>query len=99
MKCDALPRKTLCGRFHKLSTISPRSQIIRAGIRPFGQMVGSGAVGVRLPCNLVVREDDQSAVHIEVVEPDVVLERIHVQVLLALAADVRRKLWRAMAAL
>jgi uncharacterized protein (DUF302 family) len=56
-------------------------------------------IGALLPCNVVVRQDAQDAVHVEVMDPDAVLSLVDNPAVPALAAEVRQKLEQALAAL
>ena len=54
-------------------------------------------IGALLPCNVVVRQDAASGVHIEVMDPSVILTLVdHTDVAL-IAAEVRQKLEQALA--
>lgn len=55
-------------------------------------------IGVLLPCNVVVREDDAGDVHVMFMNPQAVLELVDNPKVPALAAEVRERLDRAMAA-
>jgi uncharacterized protein (DUF302 family) len=55
-------------------------------------------IGVLLPCNVVVREDDAGDVHVMFMNPQAVLELVDNPEVPALAAEVRERLDRAMAA-
>ena len=56
-------------------------------------------IGALLPCNVVVRQDAQDAVHVEVMDPNAVLSLVDNPAVPALAAEVRQKLEQALAAL
>jgi uncharacterized protein (DUF302 family) len=52
-----------------------------------------------LPCNVVVREDEANRVRVEFMDPNAVLELVGKPEITQLAAEVRQKLSRVMAAL
>lgn len=56
-------------------------------------------VGLLLPCNVVVREDDNGAVLVEFMDPVAVLQLTDNPAIAAIADDVRGRLERVMAAL
>ncbi|MDP3761424.1 MAG: DUF302 domain-containing protein [Ramlibacter sp.] len=56
-------------------------------------------IGALLPCNVVVRQDDQDRVHVEIMDPNAVLNLVDNPAVPALAAEVRGKLEQALAAL
>ena len=56
-------------------------------------------IGALLPCNVVVRQDEQDAVHVEIMDPNAVLNLVDNPAVPALAAEVRQKLEQALAAL
>jgi uncharacterized protein (DUF302 family) len=56
-------------------------------------------IGALLPCNVVVRQDEKDAVHVEIMDPNAVLNLVDNPAVPALAADVRGKLEQALAAL
>jgi uncharacterized protein (DUF302 family) len=55
-------------------------------------------IGALLPCNVVVRQDGAGAVHVEVMDPQAVLQLVDNPAVPALAAEVRQKLEQALAA-
>lgn len=57
------------------------------------------AIGLLLPCNVVVRQDDAGVVHAEFMDPDAVLGLVANPEIGQLASEVRRKLDRVMQAL
>ncbi len=57
------------------------------------------AIGLLLPCNAVVRQDDAGVVHAEFMDPDAVLGLVANPEIGQLASEVRRKLDRVMQAL
>jgi len=56
-------------------------------------------IGALLPCNVIVREDGSGAVHVEFMDPDVVLGLVGRAEVEPIAAEVRARLQRVMAAL
>jgi uncharacterized protein (DUF302 family) len=55
-------------------------------------------IGALLPCNVVVREDTQGAVHVEFMDPQAVLGLVARPEIVTLATEVRTRLERVMAA-
>jgi uncharacterized protein (DUF302 family) len=55
------------------------------------------AIGALLPCNVVVRQDADGAVHVEVMDPHAVLTLVDRPEVGALAAEVRSRLEQALA--
>lgn len=55
------------------------------------------AIGALLPCNVVVRQDDDGAVHVEVMDPYAVLTLVDRPEVGALATEVRARLEQALA--
>lgn len=56
-------------------------------------------IGLLLPCNVVVRQDEAGTVHVEFMDPAAVLELVGKPEIHRLAAEVRAKLVQVMAAL
>lgn len=56
------------------------------------------AIGLLLPCNVVVREDERGAVHVEFMDPTPVLEMVENPKIGPIASEVRERLQRVMAA-
>lgn len=56
------------------------------------------AIGLLLPCNVVVREDERGAVHVEFMDPRPVLEMVENPMIVPIASEVRERLQRVMAA-
>ena len=54
-------------------------------------------IGALLPCNVVVRQDAASGVHIEVMDPSVILTLVDHKDVALIAAEVRQKLEQALA--
>lgn len=57
------------------------------------------SIGLLLPCNVVVRQDDADQVHVEFMDPNAVLDLVGKPEIKQLAAEVRERLERVMAAL
>jgi len=56
-------------------------------------------IGLLLPCNVVVRQDDAGKVHVEFMDPNAVLQLVNRPEVTQLAGEVRQRLERVMAAL
>jgi len=56
-------------------------------------------IGLLLPCNVVVREDDAGVVHVDFMDPGAVLELVDKAEVTLLASEVKQRLERVMAAL
>ena len=56
-------------------------------------------IGLLLPCNVVVREDDAAVVHVEFMDPGAVLELVDKAEVTLLASEVKQRLERVMATL
>lgn len=54
------------------------------------------SIGLLLPCNVVVREDDDGAVHVEFMDPGAVLQLVENPQVGQVAAEVRQRLDRVM---
>ena len=57
------------------------------------------SIGLLLPCNVLVRQDEAGAVHIEIMDPNAVLTLVDKPGIENLAATVREKLDRALSTL
>lgn len=57
------------------------------------------SIGLLLPCNVVVREDESGAVFVEFMSPEAVLELVDNPFIADLASEVRQRLDRVAAAL
>ncbi len=57
------------------------------------------SIGLLLPCNVVVRQDDTGQVHVEFMDTDAVLKLVDKPDITALASEVRQRLERVMAAI
>jgi len=56
-------------------------------------------IGLLLPCNVVVRQDDAGKVHVEFMDPSAVLELVAAPEIGEVASEVRQRLERVMAAM
>lgn len=56
------------------------------------------AIGALLPCNAVVRQDAAGTVHVELMDPNAVLQLVDKPEVAALATEVRQRLEQALAA-
>lgn len=56
-------------------------------------------IGLLLPCNVVVRQDEAGKVHVDFMDPSSVLELVNRPEVTQLAGEVRQRLQRVMAAL
>jgi uncharacterized protein (DUF302 family) len=56
-------------------------------------------IGLLLPCNVVVRQDETGKVHVDFMDPNSVLELVNRPEVTQLAGEVRQRLQRVMAAL
>src|SRR3990170_2306072 len=52
------------------------------------------SIGLLLPCNVVVRQDEAGTVHVEFMDPNAVLELVNNPEITALASEVRQRLER-----
>jgi uncharacterized protein (DUF302 family) len=57
------------------------------------------SIGLLLPCNVVVRQDESGAVHVEVMNTEAVLQLVDKPEIAALAKEVRERLDRVLAGL
>jgi uncharacterized protein (DUF302 family) len=57
------------------------------------------SIGLLLPCNVVVRQDDQQRVHVEFMDPEAVMNLVGRAQIKPLASEVRDKLQRVLQAL
>lgn len=57
------------------------------------------SIGLLLPCNVVVRQDDAGQVHVEFMDTDAVLKLVDKPEITGLASEVRQRLERVMAAI
>ena len=85
----------------KLNADMPPYRILGACNPPLAHqaLTADPHVGLLLPCNVVVREDDAGKVHVEFMDPNAVLELVNKPEIAQVAGEVRQRLERVMAAL
>ena len=85
----------------KLNEDMPPYRILGACNPPLAHraLTAEPQIGLLLPCNVVVREDDAGSVHVEFMDTNAVLELVGKPEITELAGEVRRRLERVMAAL
>lgn len=85
----------------KLGKDMPPYRILGACNPPLAHraLTAEPSIGLLLPCNVVVREDDQHKVCVEIMDPNAVLELVRKPEIAQLAAEVRKKLDRVLQAL
>lgn len=85
----------------KLDRDLPPYRILGACNPPLADraLAADPSLGLLLPCNVVVREDERGVVHVEFMDPEAVLQLVDKPGVEALAHEVRERLGRVMAAL
>lgn len=85
----------------KLDEDMPSYRILGACNPPLAHraLVNEPSIGLLLPCNVVVREDEAGAVHVEMMDPAAVLDLVDNPDVNDLATEVRSRLERVLAAL
>ena len=85
----------------KLNADMPPYRILGACNPPLAHqaLTADPHVGLLLPCNVVVREDDAGKVQVEFMDPSAVLELVNKLEITQVAGEVRQRLERVMAAL
>lgn len=83
----------------KLDQDMPPYRILGACNPPLAHraIVAEPAIGLLLPCNVVVREDNAGTVHVEFMDPDAVLQLVDKPEISRIAREVRQRLERVMA--
>ena len=84
----------------KLNVDMPPYRILGACNPPLAHraILAEPSIGLLLPCNVVVREDESGSVRVEFMDTDAVLELVGKPQIDALAKEVRQRLDRVMAA-
>ena len=85
----------------KLNQDMPPYRILGACNPPLAHraLQAEPSIGLLLPCNVVVRQDETGQVLVEFMDPNAVLELVNKPGITALAGEVRQKLERVMQAL
>jgi len=85
----------------KLNQDMPPYRILGACNPPLAHraLVAEPSIGLLLPCNVVVRQDDAGKVQVEFMDPNAVLDLVNKPEVHQLASEVRQKLERVMQAL
>lgn len=83
----------------KLGETMPPYRILGACNPPLAHraLQSEPSVGLLLPCNIVVRQDESGEVHVEFMDPDAVLRLVDNPDIGELAKEVRQRLERVMA--
>jgi len=84
----------------KLGVDVPPYRILGACNPRFAQraLAAEPSIGLLLPCNVVVRQDAADTVQVEIMDPNAVLELVDRPEVGAIAAEVRERLQRVLAA-
>lgn len=84
----------------KLNQEMPPYRILGACNPPLAHraLTAEPSIGLLLPCNVVVRQDESGAVHVEFMDPNAVLDLVDKPAIVELAREVRQKLERVLRA-
>ena len=84
----------------KLGLEMPPYRILGACNPPFAHraLTVEPAIGLLLPCNVVVRQDEAGQVLVEFMDPDAVLQLVDRPAIVPIAAEVKSRLQRVLAA-
>ena len=85
----------------KLNQDMPPYRILGACNPPLAHraLEAEPSIGLLLPCNVVVRQDETGKVHVEFMDPNAVLDMVNKPEISQLASEVRQKLEQVMQAL
>jgi uncharacterized protein (DUF302 family) len=85
----------------KLNQDMPPYRILGACNQPLAHraLESEPSIGLLLPCNVVVRQDEAGAVHVEFMDPNAVLELVNKPEITVLASEVRQRLDKVLQAL
>lgn len=85
----------------KLNAEMPPYRILGACNPPLAHraLQAEPPIGLLLPCNVVVRQDEKGSVHVEFMDPAAVLDLVNKPEISLLANEVRQRLERVLAAL
>jgi len=88
-------------RKKKLNADMPPYRILGACNPPFAHRAISAepTIGLLLPCNVVVRQDDAGKVQVEFMDPEVMVQLVDRPEVQGIATEVRERLQRAFAAI
>jgi len=84
----------------KLNQDMPPYRILGACNPPLAHraLMAEPSIGLLLPCNVVVRQDNSGAVYVEIMDPNAVLDLVDKPAITDLAREVRQKLERVLQA-
>lgn len=85
----------------KLDAEMPPYRILGACNPPLAHraLQAEPSIGLLLPCNVVVRQDEEGSVHVEFMDPAAVLDLVNKPEISLLVIEVRQRLERVLAAL
>lgn len=85
----------------KLGADMPPYRILGACNPPLAQraIAAEPSIGLLLPCNVVVRQDESGTVHVEIMNTEAVLQLVDKPEISALAGEVRQRLDRVLGAI